>query len=42
METATPVKRDIEKLRINGQRLWDSLMELAQALAPRPRAACAA
>ena len=26
----TKVKPDIENLRINGQRLWDSLMELAQ------------
>ena len=26
----TKVKTDIENLRINGQRLWDSLMELAQ------------
>lgn len=26
----TKVKNDIENLRINGQRLWDSLMELAQ------------
>ena len=28
MTTATPL--DIDKVRINGQRLWDSLMELAQ------------
>ena len=26
----TPVKTDIDNLRINGERLWDSLMELAQ------------
>ena len=26
----TKVKPNIENLRINGQRLWDSLMELAQ------------
>ena len=34
MDTATaekkPAARDIDKLRINGERLWASLMELAQ------------
>lgn len=37
----TKVKPNIENLRINGQRLWDSLMELAQ-IGATPKAACAA
>ena len=30
MDTDTQVKQDIAQLRVNGSRLWDSLMELAQ------------
>ena len=30
MDTDTQVKHDIAQLRVNGSRLWDSLMELAQ------------
>ncbi|WP_333906897.1 Zn-dependent hydrolase [Delftia acidovorans] len=30
MDTDTRVKQDIAQLRVNGSRLWDSLMELAQ------------
>ena len=30
MDTDTHVKQDIAQLRVNGSRLWDSLMELAQ------------
>ncbi|WP_279213305.1 Zn-dependent hydrolase [Delftia acidovorans] len=30
MNTDTQVKQDIAQLRVNGSRLWDSLMELAQ------------
>jgi N-carbamoyl-L-amino-acid hydrolase len=30
MDTDTQVKQDITQLRVNGSRLWDSLMELAR------------
>jgi N-carbamoyl-L-amino-acid hydrolase len=30
MDTDTQVKQDLAQLRVNGSRLWDSLMELAQ------------
>ena len=33
-------KPNIDSLRINGARLWDSLMELAKS-ALQPKAACA-
>lgn len=36
----TQVKPNIENLRINGQRLWDSLMELAQIGATRKGGVC--
>jgi len=35
-----PTKTDITKLRINGQRLWDSLMELAQIGATEKGGVC--
>ena len=30
MDTTTTEKTDIRQLRVNGERLWDSLMELAR------------
>jgi beta-ureidopropionase / N-carbamoyl-L-amino-acid hydrolase len=38
--TAVLEKTNIDTLRVNGNRLWDSLMELAK-IGAHPRAACA-